>query len=65
MIFSTFFDSVKKNQNILGVFLTILAHFSMSKKTQDVLRGFLSIFSTFFSSVKEDPGCYRRFSGNF
>ena len=37
----------------------------MSKKTQDVLGGFLSIFSTFFNSVKEDPGWYRRFFWQF
>jgi hypothetical protein len=26
---------------------------------------FFDIFSTFFNSVKEDPGCYRRFFWQF
>ena len=41
-----FLNFVKKNQNSLkGVFLTFLARFLMSKKTQDVFGGFSSIFS--------------------
>ena len=65
MIFSTFLNSAKKNQNDLGSFLkTFLAHFLKSKKTQEVLGGFSSIFSAFFN-FKSDPGCFRRFSVKF
>ena len=34
--------------------MTFLADFSVSKKTQDVLGGFLSIFSTFLNFVKKN-----------
>ena len=57
------------------VFFTFLAHFSMSKKTQDFLRGFLvnfqHIFQFFleifnkFLNFNQDPGCFRRFCVNF
>ena len=53
MIFSRFLNSVKKNQNVLGVFIGIFNTFAVSKKTQDVLGGFSLIFSTFFNSVKK------------
>ena len=40
MIFSTFFNSVKKNQNVLGGFLSIFSTFTNSvMKTQDVIGG--------------------------
>ena len=56
---------VKKNQNILEFFLTFFAHFSMSKKTQDVLGGFSLIFKSIFQFCKEDPGYLRRFFKTF
>ena len=49
-IFSTFFNSIKKNQE---VFWQFLAHISISNKTQDLLGGFVPIFSLFFNSVNK------------
>ena len=63
--FSTFLNSVKKNQDVLGGFFDIFSTFFNSvKKTQDVLVGFLAIFSTFFN-FKQDPECFRRFCAKF
>jgi hypothetical protein len=65
-IFSTLFNSVKKNQNVLGGFFDILSPFFNVKEDPGYLRRFfLSIFSKFFNSVKEDPGCFRRGFDNF
>ena len=57
MIFSTFSNFVKKNQNILGVsFLTFLSHFSMSEKV--VFGGFCQFLAHF---SEEEPGYLRSF----
>ena len=66
MIFSTFLNSVKKNQNVLGVFFDIFSTFFNVKEDPGCFRRFfLSIFSTLFNSVKEDPGCFRSFFWQF
>ena len=61
MIFSTFSNFVKKNQNILGVsFLTFLSHFSMSEKV--VFGGFCQFLAHF---SEEEPGYLRSFFWQF
>ena len=65
MIFSTFVNSVKKNQNLLGVFLSIFSTFTNSvMKTQDTIGGLLAIFNKCLN-FKQDPGYFRRFCVNF
>ena len=55
LIFSTFFNSLKKTQDNEGGFFKHIQHIFrvMSKKTQDVLGDFVPIFSPFFNSVKK------------
>ena len=54
-IFSTFLKFCKEEpKQFKRFFLTFLAYFSMSKKTQDVFGCFLLIFSRFFNSIKKN-----------